>query len=325
MCRVADDETAIFLDEGAYSISRWGVERATYRHTPVCVFRHHDAEHLEFMLSENQVPARRPIVLVDGVSGTDWMPAPLSDYLGRITPHNGLLIVDDTQSIGLLGHSPSPDSTYGVGGGGSLRWHEIESPAVLLVASLAKAFSVPIAVVSGSRRLTDWLSASSQTRLHCSPPSIPTFCALEHALDVNQVQGDELRKRLGENVRQVSEILAPLTSPTGIPYFPVQCLPLPPEINTSSLDLILRNRGVRVAFQRSAGGITNIVLIMTSAHCPSALEFAIKALLETLDELKSDSRNVDPRSHDMIDSEPAFVAKVAGWGSDRDGPPFPLR
>lgn len=322
---IGDDETAIFLDEDTYSITQWSVERAANRHVPIFVFRHHDADHLEFMLTRNQAPTRRPVVFVDGVSGTNWAAAPLRDYLRCIEHRSGILVVDDTQTIGLLGHSASPDAPYGVGGGGSLRWHEIESPAALMITSLAKAFGVPVAAVAGSRRLTDWFNTSSQTRMHCSPPSIPTFCALEHALDVNQSDGEELRRRLVDNVRQVRESLAPFLVPTDIPYFPVMYIPMPSEKIAHAIDAALRDQGIRVVFQYGTDGAINMALITTSAHTRDELEYATGALAEVLDDMKLDFHAVGSRSTSLNGLEPACLLTGSVWEVDGEKSPSPTR
>jgi hypothetical protein len=60
------------------------------------------------------------------------------------------LVIDDTQALGILGHSPGPHAPYGKGGGGSLQWAGIGGPDVLVVSSLAKGFGAPVAVLAGS-------------------------------------------------------------------------------------------------------------------------------------------------------------------------------
>jgi 8-amino-7-oxononanoate synthase len=281
---LVDEDVLILRDEHLYPVARWGVERAACHGTPVITFGHHDPDHLESIVSGSQCQRRRPVVFVDGVGPIDWAVTPLAEYLQCVERHAGLLIVDDTQAVGLLGHSPGPDALYGLGGGGSLRWHEIESPHVLVVASLTKAFGVPITAVTGSEELTHWFLTTSQTRVHCSPPSAPTLSALEHALDVNDAHGDELRHRLADNVRHIKSVLRAAGLAAKASYFPVQSVPLPSGIDPPALDTALRTRGVRMLFQRDTGGVTNVLLIVTADHDHAALEFAVNVLRDTLDE-----------------------------------------
>ena len=88
-----------------------------------------------------------------------------------------LLVADDTQALGILGHSPDARMPYGHGGGGSLRWSGIGGPEALVFASLAKGFGVPIAVLAGSRARIREFEEKSLTRVHCSPPSMRGRCA----------------------------------------------------------------------------------------------------------------------------------------------------
>ena len=83
-------------------------------------------------------------------------------------------MVDETQAMGLLGHSHYPQAPFGLGGGRSLRWNELESPNVFYVSFLAKGFGVSIAVFSGR---TKWLSGLERIAEHLSiaPPVYSTF------------------------------------------------------------------------------------------------------------------------------------------------------
>ncbi len=64
---------------------------------------------------------------------------------GSVRRFGGLLVIDDTQALGILGRNPGQDAPYGRGGGGSLRRANIQGPDILVGASLAKGFGVPIA------------------------------------------------------------------------------------------------------------------------------------------------------------------------------------
>ena len=88
----------------------------------------------------------------------------------------------------------------GHGGGGMLRSLGISETNVLVVSPLAKGFGVPVAVLSGSKALVEYFEQESDTRVHCSPPSIVHLRAVEHTLAVNDREGDSLRARLSQRV-----------------------------------------------------------------------------------------------------------------------------
>jgi 8-amino-7-oxononanoate synthase len=102
---LADDRSAVFLDEGLYAVGRWGVERASGRGVPAWSFRHHDPGALLHRM-ERVRGRRRPIVVADGFCPACGEPAPIAAYLEIARARDGLLILDDTQALGILGHSP---------------------------------------------------------------------------------------------------------------------------------------------------------------------------------------------------------------------------
>ena len=52
-------------------------------------------------------------MVADGFCPGCGQPAPLTDYLQLIQQRGGLLVLDDTQALGILGHSPSAQSAVG--------------------------------------------------------------------------------------------------------------------------------------------------------------------------------------------------------------------
>ena len=87
---LSDEAVAIYLEEGAYPIAQWGVERAAAQGVPVFSFLHQSPESLNSLLSQNAATERRPVVVVDAVSSTHWSPTPLSDYSRAIEAFGGL-------------------------------------------------------------------------------------------------------------------------------------------------------------------------------------------------------------------------------------------
>jgi 8-amino-7-oxononanoate synthase len=108
---------AIYVDEGVYPIARWGVERAAARGTPVRSFPHYDADALRSQLRKDSLRRLRPLIVADGFCPGCGKPAPIEAYLENARADGGLLILDDTQSLGIFGSSPSRDAPYGKGGG----------------------------------------------------------------------------------------------------------------------------------------------------------------------------------------------------------------
>jgi 8-amino-7-oxononanoate synthase len=193
---LANRDVSIFLDRGAYPIARWGVEKAAASGVRVRTFPIRNVMALRWAL--NDAGRTRPVIVTDGFSPTSGAAAPLADYAELARSGGGLLVVDDTQALGVFGPSPEVGSPYGKGGGGSLRKFGLETAGIVVVSSLAKAFGVPIAMLGGSAALVEEFRENSQTRVHCSPPSAADVAAACHALKENRRVGDALRSRLGQ-------------------------------------------------------------------------------------------------------------------------------
>src|SRR5262249_58173794 len=97
---LADRRFRVHMDAGAYPIARWGMERAAARGAPVIRFRHYDAAQLERSLRNSM--ARPPVVVVDGFCPACGRRAPLAEYLQCVRRRRGLLLIDDTQALGIF-------------------------------------------------------------------------------------------------------------------------------------------------------------------------------------------------------------------------------
>jgi 8-amino-7-oxononanoate synthase len=272
----------IYLDAELYPIARWGVERAAARGISTREFTHHDPQVFRDLLKRTEQPRLRPVLVTDGFCPACGKPAPLSDYLDSLRTYGGRLIVDDTQALGIFGHSPNTDAPYGRGGGGMLPCLQVGGPDVLLISSLAKAFGAPVAVLSGSRPAVQEFEAKSETRMHCSPPSLPVIRAAERALCVNRRHGDRLRQRLASLVMRFRDG----AENAGFRFigglFPVQTLAPASQAETRRLHERLLHRGIRTVLRRAMQGPgLRISFVITARHTPHAIDSAITALAES--------------------------------------------
>ena len=287
---LAQTPITLFMDAEAYPISRWGAQRAAMRGTPVRTFPHHDAAALERELSAAP-RGRVPVIVTDGFCPSCGRVAPLADYLALARRCGGMLVADDTQALGVLGHAPSARMPYGQGGGGSLRWSGLHAPEALVFSSLAKGFGVPIAVLAGSRAWIRKYEEKSLTRVHCSPPSIATLRAAEHAVEVNRTWGDLLRHRLALLVRRFRKGLRALGISASGGLFPIQTLVLPPRVDAEILHRDLGNRGLRTVLRAGRNNAPpQLTLLLTAAQSQGAIQRAVETIGRALGTRKQNSR-----------------------------------
>ena len=88
------------------------------------------------------------IITVNGVysmSGT--LPA-LPAYEQIAAAYRATLYIDDAHGFGILGHDPTPERPYGLGGGGVMRHFDLPLDNTVYIAGLSKAFSSMAAFVT---------------------------------------------------------------------------------------------------------------------------------------------------------------------------------
>jgi 8-amino-7-oxononanoate synthase len=149
---------------------------------------------------------------------------------------------------------------------------------VVLVASLAKGFGAPLAMLAGGRRMIEAFSARSDTLVHCSPPSAAAVAAALRALSINAARGAALRDRLVARVRCLRQALRRCGFAPRGGLFPIQ------RVTTGggaaiALQRELARRGVQAVAVRSrcAPGIA-LTFLVTARHSEAELISAATAL-----------------------------------------------
>jgi 8-amino-7-oxononanoate synthase len=277
---LAGGKAAILADACAYPIARWGAAYSGAVEVPLLSFAHHDAGVLARMARHAAREGRRPIVLTDGYCPACGLAAPLTDYADTAARHGGCLVVDDTQALGILGALPNAGAPYGWGGGGSARWHHAYGPHVVVGASLAKGFGAPLAVLSGVRSLIERFRKCSDTRVHCSPPSIVAIRAALHALDVNRRHGEMLRQRLSQLVLRLRGWAARAgLCPVGEVPFPMQSFQVKRAGGALRIHEALLRMGVRTVVTLACDGPTHrLTFLLTARHRFADVDFAGRML-----------------------------------------------
>ncbi len=267
----------IHVDAGTYPIARWGAERAQCGGAAVSAFRHHDPSALRRAVSAGG-GGHGPVVLTDGLCPGCGGIAPIGDYLAVVRPVGGLVVVDDTQALGVLG-TPAPGHPYGRGGGGTACCSQVDDARLIVVASLAKGFGVPVAVVAGSHPIVRRYEARSETRVHCSPPSNAHLSAAAHALRCNAARGDSLRRHLAHLVTRFRAALDALGVPVTPGLFPVQTVRPETGIDLRAVHRRLADLGVQAVLHRlRCGRGPALSFIFTAAHREADVDRAVYAL-----------------------------------------------
>jgi len=277
---LAGREVNYFLDDGTYPVARWGAERAVAVGRPVRFFPRHDARALREAIA--RADRKPPVVVADGFCLACGSSAPIDAYL-KCTAHlNGLVVVDDTQALGILGRNPTPLAPFGRGGGGSLPNAGVRDARIVVASSLAKAFGAPLAVLAGSQELVAEFENRSTTRVHCSPPSVAAIAAAGRALALNRRWGDRLRWRLAQLVARFRRGLSRINLPAAAGLFPVQPLNMPRGVQAGAVHRALLDRGIQAVLHRDNGSGERISFVLTARHESSQIDHAVMCVMDII-------------------------------------------
>jgi 8-amino-7-oxononanoate synthase len=273
---LADPDVVVYMDRALYPIARWGVERAAAHGVRVRTFPHHDGRELARRLAED---AARPLVVTDGFCPACGRAAPLAAYVAAARAWEGRVVIDDTQALGIFGRRAGTASPYGLGGGGSLTRDGLAGPDLVVVASLAKAFGAPIAMVASAADVIARFAATSETRVHCTPPSAAALHAAARALAINRTDGERRRARLAALVRRFRRVLPAAGFPLDDGSFPMQTLRAVRGTEAADLHRALARARVRAVLRLDhGGGEARLTFVLTARHT----EHDIDRLLDVL-------------------------------------------
>jgi 8-amino-7-oxononanoate synthase len=274
---------AVFVDAGTYATGRWCAERARALGADVRAFAHHDPEALASLIRRSS-GRRHAVVLTDGFCPDCGRLAPLAAFAEVAAPRDGLVVIDDTQALGVLG-TPAAGHVYGIGGGGSVRAAPapIRTGRIAIVASLAKGLGVPVAVVASDGPFVRTFERRSETRVHASPPSAAHLHAAAHALEINRRVGDRLRDRLAALVIAVRRALRRLGAVGQRGLFPLQRLRPPAGLSAAELHAALLERDVRTVLHRARGEPDPVVsAVLTAGHSAADVEALVEAFRDII-------------------------------------------
>jgi 8-amino-7-oxononanoate synthase len=278
----------IFMDDAAYAIVRWSAEHWAGRGVPMHRFTANDAGSLEKALEHasnrprNRPRRAKPVVLSDGWRPGSLRQPPLARYAALAEQHRGWLVIDDTQPLGVHGAAPDALAPYGHGGGGSLRRHGLRGDHLIIGASLAKGFGVPVAVLAGTGALLERFERDSASREHMSAASMAAVQAARHALALNRSEGEHRRLRLWHGVRRLRAGLAAAGWPAQGGEFPVQSISLPRGCDPRALHLRLQRRGLFAVPLRDDSRGPRLGLIVTAVHRSAEIEAAVDIVRTSL-------------------------------------------
>lgn len=171
---------AIFADKLNHACLNDG---GYFSHAEFHRFPHNDVAALEALLKASQ--AKVKLIAADAVFSMDGDIAPIPEYLALCEQYDAYLYIDDAHGFGVLGAH----------GAGTLSHFKLQSPRVIMMATLGKAAGVAGAFVAGEQVVIDYLIQTAKSYVY-STPAPPALSATLSASVKLIEQGDDLRTHL---------------------------------------------------------------------------------------------------------------------------------
>jgi len=257
-------EDVIFSDELNHASIIDGSRLSRAR---VVRYVHADPSDLRVKL-RTETPARRRLVVTDGVFSMDGDIAPLPDLVAVASEFDALTMVDDAHGEGVLGR----------GGRGIVDHFDLHGKVDLEVGTLSKAFGVVGGVVAGSRLLVDYIQQRGRPFLFSSavPPADVAACIA--AVEILERSG-ELVDRLWANTRRFKEGMRALSFDLGKSDTPITPVMVGDAKLAGAFSRKLFEEGI---FAMSIGYPTvprdkaRIRVMISAAHSDQDLDFALE-------------------------------------------------
>ncbi len=205
-------------------------------------------------------PGARVAALTDGVFPMRQRIADLPALLSRVGDA-GLLLVDDSHALGMLGE----------GGRGSASHHGITDARLVTAGSLAKSLGASGGVVAGCAERVERVRAGAEAFASTTPVPPAVAAGARAALAVLEREPERHARQVA-NARRLGELgrrLGREPNPTAIP---VLAVPVPDAERGAALERALASAGIFVPWTTYGGGAGDLRLAVTSEHAPEDLD-----------------------------------------------------
>ncbi len=235
----------------------------------VVVYRHLDAEHLDWTLRRHGRDGRR-LIATDAVFSMDGDVAPLEEIVEVARAHRARVLVDEAHATGALGP----------GGRGAVAQAGLEGEVDVLVGTLGKALGSYGAYVCGREEMVRYLVNTARPLIFSTAPAPPAAAGALAALGLVEERPHRVQ-RLRSHARTLRRALA--AEGFAVPESDIHIVPLlvGDERDATALCKGALERGVFAQAIRPpsvpAGG-SRLRLTAMASHTPAELRRAARAL-----------------------------------------------
>ncbi|MDZ7635716.1 MAG: pyridoxal phosphate-dependent aminotransferase family protein [Bacteroidales bacterium] len=225
--------STIFIDQAAHASIIAAIPADVVK---VMYYDHCDSDHLDYLLDYNR--GSNPLIVTDGIFPLTGEIAPLNRIYPVVKKHNGLLVVDDAHSTGILGET---------GKGTPEHFSLPADDNIFQTETMSKALGGYGGFISGSKNLTEMIrerSATYQASTALPPPIAAAGIASLAILKDNPY----LRAELIDKAWRLREEVIAMDFQTSHDRTPIIPIILDSQEKARELSLFLEGNGVIAPF-----------------------------------------------------------------------------
>ncbi|MEN8228552.1 MAG: pyridoxal phosphate-dependent aminotransferase family protein [Bacteroidota bacterium] len=282
----------IFIDESSHYSNIEGAEISGKR---VVQFRHGSIEDLQKKLDQHLKQELKPLIASDGLFPTLGRLAPVGPYLELAEKYNGVVWIDDSHGVGILGRN----------GRGTCEHLELSSGKLFMGATLSKAFGAYGGIIPGSTEFIGRVRTGSVMTGSNSPMNAAVAAGVK-GLELVREQ-PEMRDKLWENARYLKNALKAAfktglrsgliwdqTAETGSALFPSGNDEIPiiafATGDAKAMKAIHRSlleKGIFIQYTtyRGTGKEGILRIVVSSSHTSAQMDTLVKGLIESIPEV----------------------------------------
>jgi len=222
--------SAVFTDDYAHASILAGIPGDVN----VLYYKHCNADHLEHLLDQHRVSD--PLIITDGVFALTGEIAPLDKIYPVVKKYNGILVVDDAHSTGILGKT---------GRGTPEHFNLPEDGNIYQTETMSKALGSYGGFISGDKNLTEMTrerSSTYQASTALPPPVVAAGIASLEIINDNPGMHISLLEK-SARLREEITALGFQTTKDNTPIIPIV---LDDPDKAKSLSLFLEENGIIV-------------------------------------------------------------------------------
>jgi glycine C-acetyltransferase/8-amino-7-oxononanoate synthase len=238
---------------------------------PVINFAHRDANDLAAKLKANLKAGQKPLVISDGIFPVPGEIAPVPDYMKVLEPYGGLLWLDDSHALGVIGAN----------GRGTYDHFGVKGDRLFFGGTTSKAFGGYGGLVPGTAALANGIRSGHVMAGATMPPSAAAGASVK-GIELLGAH-PEWRAKLWANAKRLKTGIRQMGFPVDDTNVPVVRFALPKAEDMVRVHDELMNRGIVIQLSHYVGaGPAGVLRMVTFA---THTDEQIDRLLTTLKSL----------------------------------------